>query len=364
MHTLCASDSAAVLRTIKTLYTKTDARGFGAAVLEEVRRLVGGDIMGFSEIEVDKNSVVEVLNPVDATRMDLEARLAELARQHPLMVHYGATRDTRARTMSEFLSHEEFVDSQLYSEVYHPYGAKDQIAVMLPTPPPLAVYVVINRDRRSFTDRDRRILELLSPHLARARVNALAVSMLDLQLRLACGDTNALREGIVVPGPRDSIQSATPRARQLLGAYFPRWRCSPHRLPETIARWAGRQAEGLHDAQLEAPPAPLFVHGEPNARLTVRLLPPLDERSGPVILLDEIRTPVATAFGKNGQETMGVHLSPRLKQVLDRLLTGASEKQVAATLGISRHTTHDYVSDLYRRFAVSSRGELLAKFVR
>lgn len=57
-------------------------------------------------------------------------------------------------------------------------------------------------------------------------------------------------------------------------------------------------------------------------------------------------------------------LSPRMKQTLDRLLAGDSEKQIARHLGLSRHTVHVYVKALYRGFGVSSRGELLAKFVQ
>jgi DNA-binding CsgD family transcriptional regulator len=56
-------------------------------------------------------------------------------------------------------------------------------------------------------------------------------------------------------------------------------------------------------------------------------------------------------------------LSPRMKQTLQRLLAGDSEKQIAARLGLSRHTVHVYVKALYKGFAVSSRGELLARFV-
>ena len=57
-------------------------------------------------------------------------------------------------------------------------------------------------------------------------------------------------------------------------------------------------------------------------------------------------------------------LSPRMRQTLDRLLVGDSEKQIAGGLGLSRHTVHVYVKALYKGFGVSSRGELLAKFVR
>jgi DNA-binding CsgD family transcriptional regulator len=56
-------------------------------------------------------------------------------------------------------------------------------------------------------------------------------------------------------------------------------------------------------------------------------------------------------------------LSPRLKQVLDLLLVGDGEKQVARKLGLSKHTVNDYVKGLYKRFDVHSRGELMARFV-
>jgi DNA-binding CsgD family transcriptional regulator len=55
-------------------------------------------------------------------------------------------------------------------------------------------------------------------------------------------------------------------------------------------------------------------------------------------------------------------LPPRLQQTLAALQLGASEKEVSAQLGISRHTVHNYVKSLHQRLGVSSRGELLAKF--
>jgi DNA-binding CsgD family transcriptional regulator len=57
-------------------------------------------------------------------------------------------------------------------------------------------------------------------------------------------------------------------------------------------------------------------------------------------------------------------LPRRLGEILDCLLEGDSEKQVASRLGLSRTTVHGYVTDLYRRFDVSSRAELLAHCLR
>jgi DNA-binding CsgD family transcriptional regulator len=53
-------------------------------------------------------------------------------------------------------------------------------------------------------------------------------------------------------------------------------------------------------------------------------------------------------------------LAPRLKQTLELLVDGNSEKQIAFQLKISPHTVHNYVKALHQRFNVSSRGELIA----
>jgi DNA-binding NarL/FixJ family response regulator len=54
-------------------------------------------------------------------------------------------------------------------------------------------------------------------------------------------------------------------------------------------------------------------------------------------------------------------LQPRLVKILEQLLPGYSEKQVAARLGYSPHTVHTYIKAIYQHFGVSSRSELLAK---
>jgi len=57
-------------------------------------------------------------------------------------------------------------------------------------------------------------------------------------------------------------------------------------------------------------------------------------------------------------------LSPRHRSTLERLLAGMSEKQIATDVGISRHTVHTYVKEIYVRYAVNSRSELMALWIR
>lgn len=57
-------------------------------------------------------------------------------------------------------------------------------------------------------------------------------------------------------------------------------------------------------------------------------------------------------------------LTPRQQQTLQYLLAGYSEKQIAARLTLSPNTVHHYVKQLHKRFGVTSRAELLARWVR
>lgn len=57
-------------------------------------------------------------------------------------------------------------------------------------------------------------------------------------------------------------------------------------------------------------------------------------------------------------------LPPRVRQVLRCLLEGDGDKQIAARLGLTRHTVNQYAKALFRHFGVQSRAELLARWVR
>jgi DNA-binding CsgD family transcriptional regulator len=73
---------------------------------------------------------------------------------------------------------------------------------------------------------------------------------------------------------------------------------------------------------------------------------------------------VVGAHVSGGVAGGAVGLSPRMRQTLEGLMSGDSEKQIAGKLKVSPHTVHVYVKQLYKRFGANSRGELMARFVR
>lgn len=54
-------------------------------------------------------------------------------------------------------------------------------------------------------------------------------------------------------------------------------------------------------------------------------------------------------------------LTPRMRETLEILLTGASDKEIAARLDLSLHTVRQYVKTILRVHDVTSRAQLIAK---
>jgi len=115
--------------------------------------------------------------------------------------------------------------------------------------------------------------------------------------------------------------------------------------------------------------------GGGNVQTMLRLLQPLDGAAAgdPADKERRLLADVMRMIGEqiHGQpprmtvlETELNRLPPRLQQTMQSLLSGDSEKQAAAKMGVSPHTVHVYVKTLYRKYNVSSRGELLSKWVR
>jgi DNA-binding CsgD family transcriptional regulator len=92
---------------------------------------------------------------------------------------------------------------------------------------------------------------------------------------------------------------------------------------------------------------------------------PFTERDRRLVHLvyEELRPLVGTKLETcRGRELRA--LSPRLKRVLDLLLLGYSDKEIAARCNLARPTAREYITTIYRRYGGSSRAHLLALFLR
>lgn len=98
-------------------------------------------------------------------------------------------------------------------------------------------------------------------------------------------------------------------------------------------------------------------------RLDIVSDPSADNSSSNIDLDAETTSGSPTMVASHTLANIRAPLTVSQRQVLKRLLQGLSEKEVAASLSISRQTVHTHVKDIYRLMNVHSRPELMALFI-
>jgi len=84
-------------------------------------------------------------------------------------------------------------------------------------------------------------------------------------------------------------------------------------------------------------------------------------------ILAEVQQSFAPLVGRSlarFAEPSPATLPPRVREVLRCMLEGDGDKQIAARLNIRPHTVNQYVKAIHKHFGVSSRAELLARWIK
>jgi DNA-binding CsgD family transcriptional regulator len=349
MDRLRHRDLRALLAFLEEAYACHDLDGLVTHVIRHLAPLIPGDLTAYNEINPRRRRIVWRDAPALVTLMPdgrqvFERHMAD----HPLIAHYQRTRDGRARKISDFLTLRQFRRTGLYQEFFRRFeGGDHQLVVTLPAPPPLLIGVSVNRSRPDFSDRERLVMDVLRPHLARAYRNAELVT--DLRAAVALGE-RALAEtgiGVVTVGRDGIVRSASAAARDRVTAYFGRW---DRRLPDGLRRWMAAQEARLSPAgHAPAARAPLAVEGG-GRRLVVRLLSEAEQR---VLLLVEEPAPLSPSALAG---RLGPHgLTRREAEVLAWVAEGKTNAEIATILGTRRKTVSKQLERVFDKLGVETR---------
>jgi DNA-binding CsgD family transcriptional regulator len=255
-----------------------------------------------------------VLSPGDLDSINRSVTLAERRRRgqfHGVMTWSDLVRRGRR------LRYELNPDSQ------REWGIVDHACLSLNASDVRYVWLTFESTGRDFSERDRRVLELLEPHLAgRVRNARLRRQLAGLRASLEfVGDGRA----IALIDPDGQIEFGSPAAERLLGAYFGEVN---GRVPESIASWI-RRRDGSRYTLARGP-----------KRLVVQAVG--DEGA---YLLSEQPT---------------VALTPRELDVMRCVAAGKSNPEIARTLWVAPGTVRKHLDNVYEKLGVRSRTAALA----
>jgi DNA-binding CsgD family transcriptional regulator len=306
---------------------RVSAEWHGAATTEELARracadlasLIEADGVGWNEIDFRGREMRIVAHPSDYFPGHHEL-LAELIHESPLVQHKAETRGA-ARTFSDFVGVREYHRRQLYGDVYRLYGVEDQLGAFFEIGREALIGIAFNRGARTFTHRDRWLLDLLRHHLAAAYRTVIERD--EGRRRLAARDhaLEAAGQGVVVIDGRGGVADASP----------------------LHARWF----EPGH-----APEPGTYVGG--GGELVVRRI----DGDSPLLLLDERRTV------PDPERVRALGLSRREAEIVCLAGRGLTNAQIAAELFLAERTVHKHLENAFRKLDVHSRTDAVRTLLR
>jgi DNA-binding CsgD family transcriptional regulator len=359
METLSLQDTHSLHRSIQKIYALQNSPTFELDALTIIDQLVPSEVPSAFSTNFQTQQVQLIFQPSfpglsPETQQVIQARFGE----HPLVQNMPRTLDG-AHKISDFLRPAAFHRLEgLYQQYLRLYDIEDQITFFLPDassgglaagalPPTDVLGFSLNRPQRSFTERDRLMLNFLRPHLAQAYANAQQYQVIQQnfsQLQQSC---NVL--GLVILDTELRIQSIAPQAAIWLDTYFTR---SAAPLPDHLQSWIKHQiAHFSIPAELPKAIPPLRVEIA-DRQLTLRLI--IEPQSARYLLLLE-EQPIGQSLAL---AILG--LSPREAELLNGLIQGKNNQALAEQMGITTATVRKHLENLYRKLDASSRAEAIA----
>lgn len=349
MSHLSEQDYQKILTFLHRLYAPESLNDFSAFISTFMPHLIPGDIAGYCKVCLNQNQFLDGDPLPTIPNEQVKQVIDEHFHEHPMMAHYMKTRNPKACKLSDFVSQQQLHRMEgVYHKFLQPMGMEDQMVVTLPDPKSNSIEgVVLFRGERSFTERDRTVLNLLQPHLIQARQTAQSFTQLQqTQKKLQdCLET----AGSIIMSQEGRIHTMTQKAERLLKQYFHDFEHFSRSLPERLKQWVKYQRSLLtsHNGSLK-PLAPLKVE-QGNKLLNVRFAADL-AKDQYLLLLSEQKRPVLSA---ELLKTLG--LSPREAEVLFLVMDGKTNPEIASALHLSISTVRKHLEHIYFKLEVKTR---------
>jgi DNA-binding CsgD family transcriptional regulator len=164
---------------------------FPPPFLERLARLVPCDIVSYCELDRTRRRILRCTDfPRVENPPDWEQVFWRIVDEHPLCLYQARTGDFSAVKLSDFITRPQLHGLEIYVDWFGPWGIEHELEVGIPSPLVHTKTFLFDRGvGRDFSERERLVLNLLQPHLARL------YELAELKRRLE-GDNAELGDGL------------------------------------------------------------------------------------------------------------------------------------------------------------------------
>ncbi|MFW6039086.1 MAG: response regulator transcription factor [bacterium] len=349
MSHLSTGDYERAMQLLGRVYACGDPDELPHVAIDGLHALIGGHRVSFEYIAPTVPEFWGIAHPYLDYRPDMWQIFAEQLHEHPAVQHHLRTGDQSAYCLADFVSASDWERTGMYQRLLRDVGGQEQLAATL-SPRGGSFYgMIVWREKRTFTERDRAMFNLVRPHIARAYETAQTMTRIKQNLALHERVRRHLHQWIVPVDADGRVRDMPPAAEQMLKRYFSERAFARGGLPEPVERWRQRA---------DAPASPL-TRQDGDDQLVLRWVPEPNAPEDGGTLLIEQRT---TASGAAALRRMG--LTARETEVLLQIEQGKTNRQIAAAMFISPATVKKHLENIYEKLNVDHRTAALAKMRR
>lgn len=170
MPQLSAADCAKLLALTGGFAEVNEAGSLPQHFLRSLRGVIHYEFGGCHLIEPAKHHIAACFEPERSPLPTEHKEFWRLNAAHPLN-RVAYRQHSRAWKLSDVISRQAFHSTEFYNILYRPLGVDCELVAALPDAkePTAFLFISLHRSRTDFTERDRMILNLLLPELAKAR---------------------------------------------------------------------------------------------------------------------------------------------------------------------------------------------------
>lgn len=348
-RSLRKQDLERLLDLVGEVYACRSVEALRVTLLSRLHALIAADICVWNEYGQIRPQVSElryVADPVAADPPGGAEALNQHLDEHPIISHYRMTGDGSAVKISDFVSARQLHSRAIYSDFFRLVTPRveDILAIHVRARRTTLIAVAACRDRRTFTERDRSLLNLVRQHVGQGYRNIMRFEAARAGMAGTARQSGSIDWEIVVIDARNHLVRMSDRARRWLKDYFaPRDTSSP---PDQIRRWIADQRRRIDEVGPERDRQAALVVERSDRRLVVTMLQGPGEIT--LVLAEE-----PTAFDASSLRSLG--LTARETEVLHWVSLGRTNAEVAAILDIRPRTVGKHLERIFEQLGVENR---------
>jgi len=360
MERISSVDQRKISAFVRELYCLGSVNAILDRVVQSLSMLIAANSVFIPTFDPRTKIMSVLADNIGPELHELWPTLVALRHNNPALTYHLSHATAPAFTMGDLLPRSQWKKTAVFNEFYSKLDMQERLSVSLPFARPDSVGVVAHRIRRSFTERDRTVLNLVQFHISEACRTAKmylvppSASIVDAIESLVGGSFVALNSS-------GAVRYCSDLSQRCFESFFPQEKPFHLGLPATVERWVRREIAAFGTSELAV---------RPPQSLDVRL----GERSLHIRLATTFDRTVQILFLRAEDPTLelaklsALELGARTTEVLYWLAKGKKNEEIGIILGMAPETVKTHLKAIFyclkvenRATAASVISELLAR---